>query len=90
MKISNINSPLVEAKRPPFLNTFKYAGRKPHNIWGEYIKTYTNEGDVVLDPFVGSGTAAFEAVKNNRKAIAFDLNPFIPEKIKNNKFVRLY
>ena len=71
----DINSPLVEAKRPPFLNTFKYAGRKPYNIWGEYIKTYTKEEDIVFDPFVGSGTAAFEAVRNNRKAIAFDLNP---------------
>jgi len=75
MTFTDINSPLVETKRPPFLNTFKYAGRKPHNIWGEYIKTYTNEGDIVFDPFVGSGTAAFEAVRNNRKAIAFDLNP---------------
>ena len=75
MNFEDINSPLVEAKRPAFLNTFKYAGRKPNNIWGEYIKTYTKEGDIVFDPFVGSGTTAFEAVKNNRKAIAFDLNP---------------
>lgn len=75
MNFEDINSPLVEGKRPAFLNTFKYAGRKPHNIWGEYIKTYTKEGDIVFDPFVGSGTTAFEAVKNNRKAITFDLNP---------------
>lgn len=75
MKNSDINSPLVEDTRPPFLKAFKYVGKKPHNIWGEYIKTYSPEGGLVLDPFAGSATSAFEAVRNNRKAIAFDLSP---------------
>ncbi|HCR72604.1 MAG TPA: hypothetical protein DIW23_14265, partial [Anaerolineae bacterium] len=53
----------------------KYWGKKPHNIWHEYIKNYTPSNGVYLDPFSGSAISAFEAVKAGRKAIAFDLNP---------------
>ncbi len=71
----NINYALVEEKRPAFYRAMKYWGKKPHNIWREYIKNYTSEGGLYLDPFTGSAISAFEAVKVNRKAIAFDLNP---------------
>lgn len=53
----------------------KYWGKKPHNIWREFIECYTPEGGVVLDPFVGSGIAAFEGVVAKRKTIALDINP---------------
>jgi hypothetical protein len=53
----------------------KYWGKKPHNIWRKYIENYTSENGIYLDPFAGSATSAFEAVKANRKVIAFDLNP---------------
>ncbi len=33
----------------------------------------TNPGDIVLDPFMGSGTTAIAAVKNKRKYIGFDI-----------------
>ncbi|MFB3896404.1 MAG: DNA methyltransferase, partial [bacterium] len=33
----------------------KYWARKPHNVVSRYIEYYTNEGDTVLDPFMGSG-----------------------------------
>jgi 16S rRNA G966 N2-methylase RsmD len=53
----------------------KYWGKKPHNIWAQYIERYTPPSGIVADPFAGSAVAAFEAVKLGRKAIAFDLNP---------------
>lgn len=53
----------------------KYWARKPHNVVSEYIKNYSEPGQIVLDPFVGSGVTALEAVKLGRKAIGIDLNP---------------
>jgi 16S rRNA G966 N2-methylase RsmD len=53
----------------------KYWARKPHNVVGEYIKHYSKKGEIILDPFAGSGVTAIEALKNGRKAIAIDLDP---------------
>lgn len=73
--IKDINFALVEETRPPIYTAMKYWGKKPHNIWREYIKNYTPEDGLYLDPFAGSAISVFEAVKAGRKAIAFDLNP---------------
>ncbi|MCM1086669.1 MAG: hypothetical protein NC419_00830 [Muribaculaceae bacterium] len=73
--MNTIDYALVEEKRPPMYTAMKYWGKKPHNIWGKYIETYTEENDIILDPFAGSAVAAFEAVKCGRKALAFDINP---------------
>ena len=71
----DIDHALVEGVRPPIYAAMKYWGKKPHNIWREYINTYASDGGTVLDPFAGSAIAAFEAVKSGRKAVAFDINP---------------
>ena len=39
-----------------------------------FIKALTDEGDVVLDPFMGSGTTAEAAIKLDRQWIGFELN----------------
>lgn len=71
----DINYALVEGTRPPIYKAMKYWGKKPHNIWSTYIERYCPTDGLVLDPFVGSGIAAFEAAKLGRKCAAFDLNP---------------
>ena len=38
------------------------------------IKLYTFSGDVVLDPFMGSGTTAIAAIKNGRHYIGYDID----------------
>ncbi len=75
MTSSNIDYALVETTRPAIYTAMKYWGKKPHNIWAEYIRHYTPENGVYLDPFCGSGTSIIEALKIGRKAIGFDLNP---------------
>ena len=37
------------------------------------IKLYTDEGDTVLDPFLGSGTTALAAIETNRNYIGIEL-----------------
>lgn len=73
--MEELNYALVESVRPPIYTAMKYWGKKPHNIWREYIANYTSENGLYLDPFAGSAISVFEAVKANKKAIAFDLNP---------------
>lgn len=72
---NHINFALVEDVRPPMYKATKYWGKKPHNIWSQFIECYSDAGEDVLDPFAGSAVAAFESVKLGRKAYAFDLNP---------------
>lgn len=38
------------------------------------IKLYSYKDDIVLDPFLGSGTTAVAAIKNNRHYIGYELN----------------
>lgn len=53
----------------------KFWARKPHNVVSAYVKNYSKPGEVVLDPFMGSGVTPLEAVKLDRKAVGVDLNP---------------
>ena len=53
----------------------KYWGKKPHEPLAFIIEQLTCNGDIVLDPFVGSGTAARESLLRNRRFIGFDINP---------------
>ena len=64
-----------ETTRPTIYRVMKYWGKKPHNIWNSYIKKYTKKGDLVLDPFVGSGMTYFESIKAARIPITMDINP---------------
>jgi 16S rRNA G966 N2-methylase RsmD len=52
-----------------------YWSKKPHDAIREYIKHYTKPGDIVLDPFCGSGGTALAALMEGRTAIAIDLSP---------------
>src|SRR6266478_2565869 len=53
-----------------------YFTRRPANVVRAYIERYSQQGDVVLDPFGGTGVTAIEAFLIGRKAIQNDLNPF--------------
>lgn len=47
----------------------------PEFVIQELLKLLTKEGDVVLDPFMGSGTTGVVAQKMKRKFIGIEINP---------------
>ena len=52
----------------------KHPTQKPVELFEYLIKTYTNEGDTVLDNCMGSGTTAIAAINTNRNYIGFELD----------------
>lgn len=48
--------------------------QKPVALIEYLIKTYTNEGETVLDNCMGSGATAIAAIKTNRRFIGFELD----------------
>ena len=46
--------------------------QKPLALMEWLVRTYTNEGDVVLDPFMGSGTTGVACAKLNRRFIGIE------------------
>lgn len=54
----------------------------------DYIERYSEKGDIILDPFCGSGTTLLASKILERKSIGFDINPiaFIISKVKSNDY----
>lgn len=47
----------------------------PEQIASDHIMSWSNKGDIVLDPFMGSGTTAKAAQELGRHYIGFEINP---------------
>ena len=52
-----------------------YATQKPMKLLERVLHLYTEEGDVCLDPFAGSGSLGRACIKNKRQYLLFDVNP---------------
>lgn len=74
-QVRHIDYSILSEPFSPMYKMHRYWGRKPWNIFREYIRNYTREGDIILDSFSGSGVAAAEALKLGRRVIAIDINP---------------
>lgn len=59
----------------------KHPTAKPVDLFEYLIKTYTNEGDVVLDNCMGSGTTAIACLNTGRNYIGFELDRDYYEKL---------
>lgn len=49
--------------------------QKPVALFEYFVRTYTNPGDLVLDPCIGSGTTAIAAINTGRQYVGFELDP---------------
>lgn len=56
-------------------NRKKHPTQKPEGVYERMILSASNEGDTVLDPFVGSGTCLRVCQQTNRIGIGIDINP---------------
>ncbi len=52
----------------------KHPTQKPVALLENFITLLSNEGDVVFDPFMGSGSTGVAALKHGRKFIGVELN----------------
>ncbi len=69
LKRDVIETPVESLKGCPHRAVF------PEAVVTEFIRLLTRPGDVVLDPFLGSGTTAVAAKKLNRHYLGMDINP---------------
>lgn len=52
----------------------KHPTQKPEGLMMGFVETLTNRGDVVLDPFMGSGTSGVVSVRAGRQFIGIELS----------------
>lgn len=64
--------------------TDKYPGKLPAQQIKNLLWFYTNEGDMVLDPFAGGGTTLDVCNEWKRKCYASDINPCRPDIVKRD------
>lgn len=57
------------------LIAFKHSAIFPEQLANDHIISWSNENDVVFDPFMGSGTTGKMAKLNNRKFIGIEKVP---------------
>jgi len=72
-------------------NAFKHPAIFPEKLAHDHIISWSNEGDLVFDPFMGSGTTAKMAIELNRDFIGIEKDPdyfkIAQERIDKNKLL---
>ena len=56
-------------------NPFPWIGQFSPQLVEQFLSVYSNPGEVILDPFVGSGTSLIEAARLGISAVGTELNP---------------
>lgn len=74
----------IPAYRPPNIKSMNYhVAAYPEELVYLLMQTFTNEGDTVLDPFLGSGTTLKVAYSINRNGIGYEINENLKDVIEN-------
>ena len=68
-------SDVTAGKNSPIYNAHSYHTKVPYQGIQPFIDHYTNPGDLVLDPFCGSGMTGVAAIRLGRIPILIDLCP---------------
>lgn len=57
-------------------NAHTYHTKVPPEVIEQFVLQFTKPGDLVLDPFAGSGMTGVAALKHGRRVVLIDLSPF--------------
>jgi len=80
---------------PPAMNMLRFKPEskdvghncvRPVELYAKIISTHSDPGDLVLDPFVGSGTTLLACRMTGRNGMGFELDPQYEEVIKRRTF----
>lgn len=61
--------------------SWNHIAQRPVELYGTLIKGFTKPGDIVLDPFMGSGTTAEACILTDRQYIGIEIDKIYYEKI---------
>lgn len=68
-RVSNVWDDIPELMRP------KRVAQKPVELMRRLVKTHSNKGDLVVDPFAGSGSTGLAALLEGREFVGADTDP---------------
>lgn len=60
---------------PTEVSKYGHPTEKPMDLIKRYIKIGSNENDIILDPFMGSGTTANACIHLDRQFIGYEIEP---------------
>ena len=73
---------LIDSRDTTGGHQLDYHGNFVPQIATQMYLRYTKEDDIVLDPFLGSGTSAIEAERQNRRLIGVELKANLVDKVR--------
>jgi len=72
---SEYDSGIYEYPIPRHNGKRQHPTQKPLNLFEDLVRKHSNADDLIVDPFLGSGTTGVAAVKNFRKFTGCDIDP---------------
>jgi 16S rRNA G966 N2-methylase RsmD len=73
--VAALDEPMDSTKATAIYDVHSYWSKKPHEAIRRYVRHYTQPGDLVLDPFCGSGGTGLAAALEDRASLLIDASP---------------
>src|SRR5699024_3179090 len=80
-KAKRVRKPMAKFGKRKNIWTYGVGGGKtghpavfPEKLAEDHIVSWSNPGDIILDPFIGSGTTAVACVDTNREYLGFEIS----------------